>query len=175
MLNFVIFLNAFYAFIKTQNIIPLKKRIILVFAINIGVSMIYALLIVNLQSAVFQILSYVGIALSLSFLKCAEKNKSIIIGLMCACYAHVLKLGSYYLSTVIIYSFFGPVFNLMPYVLTSVVSVVFNTLILRIKRLRNGIRFLEKKENLGIQGSFSAAALYKFKSKTAKVIINILY
>ena len=125
MLNYVLFINAFCAFVKTQNIHPSKKRSAVVFISNTVVSAIYSCLIVNTQSAGFQIVSYAGIALSLSILIRKDINKSLIVGLICTCYAHVLKLGAYYISSFIVYFLFGPIFGLIPYLVTCVVSVFF--------------------------------------------------
>lgn len=148
LLSYVLFFNAFLAFSKTQNIKQSKKRIIISFLINIIFSIIYSILYTNDYCAIAQIFSYITVIFSLSFL--LIKNGNILISLISACYAHILKIGSIFISSIILYLVFGPVFNMFPYILTCIISLILNILFLKIKRIKNGIQFFEKTENLGL-------------------------
>ena len=150
MLGYLVFFNSFYAFVKTQNINLSIKRVVTVFVINLFSAIIYSILAICGMVSVSQIVSYAGIILSLLLLTNKEQNNSLIIGLICTCYSHILKLAGYYISSVIIYLIFGPVLNLFPYVMTCIISIGINMLFMRIKRLRNGIQFFEKSDNLGL-------------------------
>ena len=150
MLGYLVFFNSFYAFVKTQNINLSIKRVVTVFVINVFSAIIYSILAICGMVSASQIVSYAGIILSLLLLTNKEQNNSLIIGLICTCYSHILKLAGYYISSVIIYLIFGPVLNLFPYVMTCIISIGINILFMRIKRLRNGIRFFEKSDNLGL-------------------------
>lgn len=168
-LNYVVFINAFYAFVKTQKITLSKKRIIIIFIINVFISIIYSTLIVQDIIAISQTISYVGIMLS--FLLVNNKNKSLIIGLISICYAHVLKTASFFISSVIIYSIFGAVLNIIPYVISCIISLVINYLFMKIKRIRNGIIFFEKSENLGI-GLILSGMIFLISAVGYEIISN---
>ena len=142
------FFNAFLAFSKTQNVKQSRKRTIIIFLINIVFSIIYSVLYTNDYCAIAQIFSYTTVIISLSFL--LIKRGNILISLISTCYAHILKIGSIFLSSIIIYLVYGPVFNLFPYILTCIISIILNIIFLKIKRIKNGILFFEKTENLGL-------------------------
>lgn len=150
MLNYVLFLNALYAYLKTQIIKPLKKQIIIVFIINLFVSVAYSVIATQEMIVISQLISYTGIVLSFSILTDKNKNICLIIALFSACYAHLLKIVSYYFSSVIIFVVFGAQLNLFPYILSCIISIALNILLLKIKRIKNGIQFFEKRENLGV-------------------------
>lgn len=150
LISYVVFINALYAFIKTQNIKPSKRRIVVVCALNIVISMIYSFLATNEMIALSQIVSYVSVVFSLLITKDNNRNKSLIIAFISTSYAHVLKICSFYIAPTALYIIFGPVQNIIPYVLSCVVSIMMNFFIMRIKRLKNGIKFFEKTENFGI-------------------------
>ena len=149
-LNYVIFINAFFAFTKSQNIKPLKKRIVIIFVVNFVVSLTYSFFIAMDLIAISQTISYASIVLSLAFLREKNKNKSLIFGFILTSYAHVLKTAGYFLSSIIIFFTFGTVYNIAPYILTCIISMIMNFMLLRIKRFKNGVNFYGKTENLGI-------------------------
>lgn len=149
-LNYVIFLNSFYAFVKTQNIKPPKNRVVVVFIINVFISIFFSLLMVHEMIAVAQTISYAGIILSFLLVNRSNKNKCLIVGLITTGYAHILKMASYFITSVIIFFIFGPILNILPHIITCGISIIVNILLLKIKRFNNGIRFFEKTENLGI-------------------------
>ena len=149
-MSYVVFINAFYAFIKTQNIQPQKKRVIVAFVVNAIVSVIYSFLATAEKVAISQSISYVSIVLSLSLIAENNRNKSLIIGLITTSYAHILKISSYYIVAVVVFTVFGPIQNNSPYLLCCIVSILMNYIIMKIKRLKNGIQFFEKTENLGV-------------------------
>lgn len=149
-LNYVIFLNSFYAFVKTQNIKPPKNRVVVVFIINVFISIIFSLLMVHEMIAVAQTISYAGIILSFLLVNRSNKNKCLIVGLITTGYAHILKMASYFITSVIIFFIFGPILNILPHIIACGISIIVNILLLKIKRFNNGIRFFEKTENLGI-------------------------
>ena len=150
LMSYVVFINAFYAFIKTQNIQPQKKRVIVAFVVNAIVSVIYSFLATAEKVAISQSISYVSIVLSLSLIAENNRNKSLIIGLITTSYAHILKISSYYIVAVVVFTVFGPIQNNSPYLLCCIVSILMNYIIMKIKRLKNGIQFFEKTENLGV-------------------------
>lgn len=150
LMSYVVFINAFYAFIKTQNIQPQKKRVIVAFMVNAIVSVIYSFLATAEKVALSQSISYVSIVLSLSLIAENNRNKSLIIGLITTSYAHILKISSYYIVAVVVFTVFGPIQNNSPYLLCCIVSILMNYIIMKIKRLKNGIQFFEKTENLGV-------------------------
>ena len=147
-LNYTIFFNTFYAFTRTQNIKLSRKRVIVAFLINIILSVVYSILYTRGYCPLAQIYSYVSIIVTLLLLY--NKRGEILISLISTCYAHVLKMVSYFLSSILIYFAVGSIKNLIPYVITCILSILLNFLLLKIKRLRNGIQFLEKTENLGL-------------------------
>ncbi len=177
LISYVVFINAFYAFVKTQNLKVLKKRGAIVFGINVGVSILYSILMIKEMIALSQMISYAGIVLTLSLL-CREKNISLVIGLICAGYSHLLKLCSYYISSIIIYFLFGPILNIIPHIIVCVVSIVLNLLLMRIKRLRNGIQFFEKSEFLGIglviSGLIVLFSLIGYEMNMSEIIVFIV-
>ena len=148
LLSYVLFFNAFLAFCKTQNIKLSKKRTIISFLINVVFSIIYSVLYTMEYCAIAQIFSYTTAIVSLSFL--LTKRGNILISLISTCYAHILKIGSIFISSIIMFFIFGSVFNLLPYILACIISIILNVLLLKIKRLKNGILFFEKTENLGL-------------------------
>lgn len=175
LLNYVIFINAFYAFTKTQCIKLSIKRTIIVFMINIIVSIIYSVLYTMEYCAIAQIISYMAIVLSLSLLN--YKKGVILISLISTCYAHVLKIVSYFISSILVYVIFGPVKNLVPFIFTCIISILLNVLLLKIKRLKNGIQFFEKTENLGlgllISGIIFLSSVIEYNGATNIVVIII--
>ena len=150
MMSYVVFINSLYAFIKSQNIKPFRKHLILVFIINIGISLIFSILIVKGMVAISQTISYVGIIMSFLLLDKRHKNKCLLIGLITTCYAHILKVASYVITTFIVYFIFGAVLNILPHLFACVISIIINILCMSIKRFKNGIQFFAKTENLGI-------------------------
>lgn len=100
--------------------------------------------------ALAQTISYAGIILSFLFLNNTNKNKCLIIGFITTSYAHILKTISYIITSVVVYCIFGAVQNIVPHIFACVISLIINMLCMKIGRLRNGIQFFEKTENLGL-------------------------
>lgn len=174
-LNLTIFINSFYTFIKTQNIRLPKKHLVAIFIINIIISVVYSLLIVQEMIAISQTVSYMGIILSFLLIEYDNKNKCLLIGLISTSYAHVLKLGSYFITSVIFYYIFGPIQNILPHLITCFTSIVINILFMNIKRLRNGIKFFEKSDNLGIglilSGFVFLLSVLEFEKSADRMIV----
>lgn len=150
LMSYVVFINALYAYIKTQNIVLSKKRIIIACIINIITSVIYVLFASVENVALSQMISYVSIVFSLVLTTESNRNKSLIIAFVSTSYAHVLKISSYFVVSTVLYILFGPIQNIIPYIMICIVSILMNFIIMKIKRLKNGIQFFEKTENLGI-------------------------
>lgn len=178
MLNYVIFFNSFLAFVKSRNIRPLKKRIIIVFVINIIISVIYSVVASQEIIALSQSISYVGTVFSLLILNEYNIKENLVVGLISVCYAHILKYISYFLSSIIIFMLFGFQLNLLPFVLTCIISIMINIVLLRIKRIKNGIQFFEKSENLGLGLTISSiiilSSMIVYKEETNILIILIV-
>lgn len=147
-LNYVVFINAFFAFIKSLNIKPNKKRIVLVFTFNIAMSLLYSILTAHENFVISQAISYVSIIFSLLIV--SGSNNNLIVGFIITSYAHVLKLVATIISSFLIYLILGPVVNTIPFLVACIISLVFNFFIMKIKRIKNGIQFFEKHENLGL-------------------------
>ncbi len=160
-MSYVVFINALYAFIKTQNIKPSKRHIVTACAINLLVSLMYSFFAAIEMIALSQMILYVGVILSLSILIENNKNKALIIGFITTSYAHVLKFVSFYVVSVIVYFLFGPVQSIWPYFMNCIVSVMMNYIIMKVKRLKNGIQFFEKTENLGL-GIVASGMIFLF-------------
>lgn len=150
MLSYIVFINSLYAFIKTQNIKPLKFCVFIVFAFNFGISVAFSIMINFEKIELSQLISYAGILLSFLFLDNRNRNKNLLVGLITTCYAHILKLTSIIISSIVFYVFVGPVQNIYPYIFACAISLLINFIFMKIRRIRNGIQFLEKTENLGI-------------------------
>lgn len=149
-INYVVFFNAYLAFTKSKNLKSQTKQIVIVFVINLFGSLIYSFFVNTDKTALAQTISYTSMVLSLIMLSTENKTQSIIISVISICYAHILKLLSYYLTSLVIYVIWGPILNILPHLIICIVSVSINILLLKTKRLKNGIRFFEKTENFGI-------------------------
>lgn len=149
-LSYVVFFNAYFAFIKTQNIKLSKRRIIIVFLFNVFISILYSVLIVPGMITFSQIISYAGIIISFMILDNSKSIKRGTVGLITTCYAHIVKVASYIITSVIIYMIFGAVLNILPHIIACVISIIINIFFMKIKRIKNGIQFFEKTENMGI-------------------------
>ena len=150
LISYTVFINSLYVFIKTQNVNFSKTRIIIACVINIFASVLYSVFASIEMFVLSQIISYMCIVLSLSLIKEDNRNKSLLIAFVSTSYAHVLKICSYFVVSTVLYIIFGPIQNMVPYFLLCMVSLLINFTIMKIKRLRNGIQFFEKTENLGI-------------------------
>ena len=128
--------------------------------------------------AISQAISYVGILLSLLLFNSIPKNKCLIIGLITTCYAHILKLASYIIASVIIFLIFGAVLNMLPYIIACIISIIINILFMKIKRLKNGIQFFEKTENLGIglilSGMVLLFSVIGYENAADKILVIII-
>ena len=74
--SFAVFINSFLIFIKTQKLLTSKNRIIIVFIINIVISIVYGFF--NPYTTIVQTLSFFGIALSFIILNTKNKTKALI-------------------------------------------------------------------------------------------------
>lgn len=155
MINYFVFLNAFYAFIKTKKVNLSKTKTIMAFIINIFASILYVILLSMDRIALSQIISYSAIIISLTLLEQRNRNSSLVISIITTCYAHIIKLISYYLISIIVFIILGPIMNIVPHIISCVFSIFLNFLFMKIKRLKNGILFFEKTENLGLGVFFS--------------------
>lgn len=177
-LNYVVFFNSFYAFIKTQHIRPILKRAILVFIINIFISVLFSILIVNKMIGFAQTISYAGIILSFLLVSNTNKNNCLLVGLITTSYAHILKSASYIITSIIVYSISGAILNIVPHIITCIISVIINLLFMKIRRLKNGVRFFEKTENLGIglilSGIVYLSILTEYENSTNLILVAVI-
>lgn len=145
--TYMLFINSFLIFYKTQDLKTTKKRIVIVFVINVFVSIIYALL--NNNTALAQTVSFIGIALSLVILE-RNKTKVLIIGSISISFAHIIKNISIIIVTTIMWIVKAPIDTSIPFFIEAIISVIITILFIKIKRFKNGIQFFEKEDNLGL-------------------------
>ena len=146
--SFCVFINSFLIFYKTQKIKASKIGLILVIIINIIISVLFALL--NSNTSIVQIISFVGIALSFVVLVQDNKTKALLIGFISISFAHVFKIIALLLTGTVMWAIQIPLESTIPNLVEDIISIIITFLFLRIKRFRNGIQFFEKEENLGL-------------------------
>lgn len=146
--SFCIFINSFLIFNKTQNIKSTKKRTILVIIVNFFISILFAFL--NSHTSLVQIVSFTGIATSFTLLNSSSKTKAILISFISISFAHIIKVLAVFIVAITMTILQLSIETSIPNHIENILSAIITLIFLKIKRLKNGIQFFEKDENLGI-------------------------
>lgn len=146
--SYIVFLSSFLIFLKTQDLKINKKRIILVLIINLFISIIYATLKEN--TTIAQTISFFGIALSFVFLSKHNITREILIGFISISFAHIIKVLAIFIVAITMTILQLSIETSIPNHIENILSAIITLIFLKIKRLKNGIQFFEKDENLGI-------------------------
>lgn len=146
--SYFVFINSYIIFTKSQNINTSKYRTVLVFVINIFISVVYAL--TNYSVALAQTISFFGIALTFTVIANTCISKTIMVSLISISFAHAIKMLSTIITALIMWILQAPINTSIPDFCGDIISLIFTILLLKNRRFRKGISFFEKEEKLGL-------------------------
>ena len=134
------------------------KKCFLLLAFGVAISALYAW-IFNFSSQLAQVISFAGSTAVFSMSLKGNRNKTTAVGFISNGFAHFLRFLSA-ITVACVFNAFGiGVYNICMALTANALTLLQAELIARLKRLRNGVQFFHKTENLGI-GIFLSGIIF---------------